>query len=139
MFFKNIKSKWRRPVAFGLALAVAAGTVDLRPFLMTSYAYSKDYGICTDNHLYSTAGANCKADEYVMTTQQTKNLTHGSPEWKAAIERNKQVLKEQARANAEASDAVRQFEVKWYLQDEAAKLMVDNGQGENIALKGGTI
>ena len=44
-----------------------------------------------------------------------------------------------ARANAEASDAVRQFAVKWYLQDEAAKLMVDNGQGENIALKGGTI
>lgn len=44
-----------------------------------------------------------------------------------------------ARANAEASDAVRQFAVKWYLQDEAAKLMVDNGQGENIALKSGTI
>ena len=44
-----------------------------------------------------------------------------------------------ARANAEASDAVRQFAVKWYLQDEAAKLMVDNGQGENVALKGGTI
>lgn len=95
MFFKNIKSRWRRPVALGLALAVAAGTVDLRPFLMTSYAYSKDYGICTDNHLYSTAGANCKADEYVMTTKQTKDLIHGSPEWKEAIERNKQVLKEQ--------------------------------------------
>lgn len=30
-----------------------------------------------------------------MTTRQTKNLTHGSPEWKEAIERNKQVLKEQ--------------------------------------------
>ncbi len=44
-----------------------------------------------------------------------------------------------ARATAEASDAVRQFAVKWYLQDEAAKLMVDNGQGENVALKGGTI
>ena len=44
-----------------------------------------------------------------------------------------------ARANAEASDAVRQFAVKWYLQDEAAKLMVDNGQGENVALKSGTI
>lgn len=38
-----------------------------------------------------------------------------------------------ARANAEASDAVRQFAVKWYLDDEAAKLMVDNGLGENVA------
>lgn len=38
-----------------------------------------------------------------------------------------------ARANAQASDAVRQFAVKWYLDDEAAKLMVDNGLGENVA------
>ena len=38
-----------------------------------------------------------------------------------------------ARANAEASDAVRQFATKWYLEQEAAKLMKDNGVGENIA------
>lgn len=44
-----------------------------------------------------------------------------------------------ARANAQASDAVRQFAVKWYLEDEAAKLMVDNGLGENIAKQSGTI
>ena len=44
-----------------------------------------------------------------------------------------------ARANAQASDAVRQFAVKWYLEDEAAKLMVDNGLGENIAKPDGKI
>ena len=44
-----------------------------------------------------------------------------------------------ARANAEASDAVRQFAVKWYLEDEAAKLMIDNGLGENIAKPDGKI
>lgn len=52
---------------------------------------------------------------------------------------NKVNTSEFARANAEASDAVRQFAVKWYLEDEAAKLMVDNGLGENIAKAGGTI
>lgn len=38
-----------------------------------------------------------------------------------------------AKANAEASDAVRQFAVKWYLEDEAAKLMVNDGINEDIA------
>lgn len=38
-----------------------------------------------------------------------------------------------AKANAEASDAVRQFAVKWYLKDEAAKIMKNNGNDENIA------
>ncbi len=44
-----------------------------------------------------------------------------------------------AKANAQASDAVRQFAVKWYLEDEAAKLMLDNGLGENIAKPDGKI
>ena len=38
-----------------------------------------------------------------------------------------------ARANAEASDAVRQFATKWYLKQEAAKLMTNNGNDENIS------
>ena len=38
-----------------------------------------------------------------------------------------------AKANAEASDAVRQFAAKWYLEDEAAKLMTANGLGADIA------
>lgn len=40
-----------------------------------------------------------------------------------------------ARANAEASNVVRQFAVKWYLQDEVAKLVKNNGvgDGEDIA------
>ncbi len=40
-----------------------------------------------------------------------------------------------AKANAEASNAVRQFAVKWYLQDEVAKLVKNNGvgDGEDIA------
>lgn len=38
-----------------------------------------------------------------------------------------------ARANAEASDMVRQFAVKWYLEDDAAKLMTNNGVNEDIA------
>lgn len=41
-----------------------------------------------------------------------------------------------ARANANASDAVRQFATKWYLKQEAAKLMKNNGAGENIAKDG---
>lgn len=40
-----------------------------------------------------------------------------------------------ARANAEASNVVRQFAVKWYLQDEVAKLVKNNGvgDGEDVA------
>lgn len=40
-----------------------------------------------------------------------------------------------ARANAEASNAVRQFAVKWYMKDEVAKLVKNNGvgDGEDIA------
>lgn len=41
-----------------------------------------------------------------------------------------------ARANAKASDAVRQFATKWYLKQEAAKLLKSNGVGENIAKEG---
>lgn len=42
-----------------------------------------------------------------------------------------------ARANAEASDAVRQFATKWYLEDEAAKLVTANGTGQDIAKNDG--
>lgn len=49
---------------------------------------------------------------------------------------NKANTSEYARMNAKASDAVRQFAVKWYLEEEAAKLMKDNGNGENIAISG---
>lgn len=41
-----------------------------------------------------------------------------------------------AEANAQASDAVRQFAAKWYLEDEAAVLMKNNGNQENIANPG---
>lgn len=44
-----------------------------------------------------------------------------------------------AKANAEASDVVRQFAVKWYLEDEAAKLMTSNDADEDVAKGGGTI
>ena len=33
--------------------------------------------------------------------------------------------------NAKASDGVRQFAVTWYLDDEAAKLLKDNGEKED--------
>lgn len=90
---KHKKWNWKRPVAGLLAVLIAAGTVDISQFgAMTSYAYSKDYGICTDNHLYSDAGSNCRADIYVRTTELTQDLTHGSDEWKAVIEKNKQTL-----------------------------------------------
>ena len=39
-----------------------------------------------------------------------------------------------ARANAQASDAVRQFAIDWYLKDEVAKLVVNNGNDEDVAL-----
>lgn len=35
--------------------------------------------------------------------------------------------------NAKASDMVRQFAIQWYLEDEAAKLVKDNGQSEDEA------
>lgn len=38
-----------------------------------------------------------------------------------------------AKANAEASDMVREFATKYYLADEVAKLVKDNGLGEDIA------
>ena len=38
-----------------------------------------------------------------------------------------------ARSNAEASDAVRQFAIKWYLDDEVAKLVTNNGNDEDVA------
>ena len=69
---KHKKRNWKRPVAGLLAVLLAAGTIDISQFAsLTSYAYSKDYGICTDNHLYSDAGANCKADQYVCFTVST--------------------------------------------------------------------
>lgn len=86
---KHKKWNWKRPVAGLLAVLIAAGTVDISQFgAMTSYAYSKDYGICTDNHLYSDAGSNCRADVYVRTTELTQNLVHGSDAWKIIIIHN---------------------------------------------------
>lgn len=41
-----------------------------------------------------------------------------------------------ARANAEASDAVRQFAIDWYLKDEVSKLVSNNGTGEDQGLNG---
>jgi hypothetical protein len=38
-----------------------------------------------------------------------------------------------ANKNANASNAVRQFAIDWYLKDEAAKLLVNNGYGEDVA------
>ena len=41
-----------------------------------------------------------------------------------------------AHENSEASDAVRQFAIDYYLQDEVAKLVQDNGQDEAIPIDG---
>lgn len=46
---------------------------------------------------------------------------------------NTEHTSEFAKANANASDAVRQFAEKWYLKDEVAKLVKDNGNKEDIA------
>lgn len=43
---------------------------------------------------------------------------------------------EEARENAKRSDAVRQFAITWYLDDEVKKLTKDNEQGENQAAGG---
>lgn len=89
----NPKKGWKRPAAAVLAVSVAAANIDISSLLnLTAYAYSQDYGICTDNHLYSEAGANCKADKYELKTKLTQGLTHGSAEWKEAIAFNKQAL-----------------------------------------------
>lgn len=86
---KHKKRNWKRPVAGLLAALLAAGTVDINQFgALTSYAYSRDYGICTDNHLYSDAGSNCHADIYVRTTELTQDLVHGSDACKIIIIHN---------------------------------------------------
>mgnify|MGYP000080252153 FL=1 len=86
---KHKKGNWKRPVAGLLAVLLATGTIDISQFAsLTSYAYSKDYGICTDNHLYSDAGSNCSGDLYVRTTELTQDLQHGSPEWQEVIIHN---------------------------------------------------
>lgn len=41
-----------------------------------------------------------------------------------------------AHRNAEASDEVRQFAIKWYLDDEVAKLVENNGYDEDVAKAG---
>ena len=83
------KRNWKRPVAGLLAVLLTAGTIDISQFgALTSYAYSKDYGICTDNHLYSDAGSNCRADIYVRTTELTQDLQHESDTYKIIIIHN---------------------------------------------------
>lgn len=44
---------------------------------------------------------------------------------------------EEAKENAKRSDAVRQFAINWYLEEEAKKLTEDNGHGESQASGGG--
>lgn len=86
---KHKKGNWKRPVAGLLVFMLAASTVDISQFAsLTTYAYSRDYGICTDNHLYSDAGSNCRADVYVRTTELTQDLVHGSDAWKTVIKHN---------------------------------------------------
>lgn len=41
-----------------------------------------------------------------------------------------------AHRNAEASNEVRQFAIKWYLDDEVGKLVTNNGYNEDVAKKG---
>jgi len=41
-----------------------------------------------------------------------------------------------AHRNAEASNEVRQFAIKWYLDDEVGKLVTNNGYDEDVAKKG---
>lgn len=92
---KEQKQNWKRLTAGLLAVVLAFCSVDLSQLgFLTSYAYSQDYGICVDNHNYSDTGANCKTDRYAAATISTKEMTHGSEEWKRAIEHNKQVLLE---------------------------------------------
>lgn len=93
MIKEKLKKNRKRILALSLSVVVAAGSVDISQLLsMNAYAFSREYGICTDNHLYSEAGANCSADQYKEMTIDTQNMTHGSDEWKAAIEHNKQAL-----------------------------------------------
>lgn len=61
-----------------------------------------------------------------------KNQTYTS--WKPLG--NQANRSEYAENNAKASDQVRQFAITWYLEDEAAKLAAENGQGENEGKEG---
>ena len=86
---KHKKGNWKRPVAGLLAVLLATGTIDIsQSASLTSYEYSKDYGICTDNHLYSDTGANCSGDIYVRTTELAQDLQHESDACKIIIIHN---------------------------------------------------
>ena len=90
---KEKRSKWKRRVAAALAVTLLVGNVDLTQFKkMRAYGFSREYGVCTDNHEVSPDGYNNRTDVYQTTTILTQKMTHGSEEWKAAIEHNKQQL-----------------------------------------------
>ena len=90
---KEKRSKWKRRVAAALAVTLLIGNVDLTQFhKLRAYGFSREYGVCTDNHEVSPDGYNNRTDVYQTTTILTQKMTHGSEEWKAAIEHNKQRL-----------------------------------------------
>lgn len=90
---KEKRSKWKRRVAAALAVTLLVGNVDLTQFhKLRAYGFSREYGVCTDNHEVSPDGYNNRTDVYQTTTILTQDMEHGSEEWKAAIEHNKQRL-----------------------------------------------
>lgn len=90
---KEKRSKWKRRVAAALAVTLLVGNVDLTQFKkLRAYGFSREYGVCTDNHEVSPDGYNNSTDVYQTTTILTQDMEHGSEEWKAAIEHNKQRL-----------------------------------------------
>lgn len=90
---KEKRSKWKRRVAAALAVTLLVGNVDLTQFKkLRAYGFSREYGVCTDNHEVSPDGYNNSTDVYQTTTILTQDMEHGSETWKAAIEHNKQRL-----------------------------------------------
>ena len=83
---KEKRSKWKRRVAAVLAVTLLIGNVDLTQFhKLRAYGFSREYGVCTDNHEVSPDGYNNRTDVYQTTTILTQDMEHGSEEWKAAI------------------------------------------------------
>lgn len=70
-------------------------------------------------------------EQFFGTTEDAKNnypATHDNENLENIINTS-----DKAHSNAEASDAIRQFAIKWYLDDEVAKLVRNNGYDEDVA------
>lgn len=87
------KHKLKRTGAAILAAAVFTTTILPHVSLLKPQAFSAAYGVCIDNHNFSTAGSWSKNDRYSNKLLDMNAFTYGTPEYKAALAQNVNVLR----------------------------------------------